>query len=405
MGASNTWSMDSRKRVEEIQRLLLEAGIDGWLFYQFQSLDPIADRLLLIPQETLQTRRWFYLIAASGEPGKLVHKIEPNALNHLPGREIFYAGWRELEAGLAFLLKGLKRVAMQYSPRGAIPYVSKVDAGTVELVRGTGVDVVSSGNLLQAFEATWTPEQLQSHLEAARILREIVFQTFEKARSAMVKKKPLSEYDLQEFILERFKAKRLLTSHPPIVAVNLHTANPHYLPTRESSFPIRKGDLLLLDLWAKKRDPEAVYADTTWTGVLAESPTERQREVFEVVRGARDAAIDFVRGKVRQGEQILGFQVDDVARGVIHQAGYGPYFLHRTGHSIGAEAHWNGANVDNFETRDERQILPHTCFSIEPGIYLEEFGIRSEIDLYVGDGEVLVTPDPPQEELIPILAL
>ena len=388
--------------IQAAQRALQESRTDGWLFYYFHDNDPIAQTLLGLAQGHLASRRWFYLIPSQGEPIKLVHRIEMEALDSLPGRKLAYVGWRELEQKLGERLSGMKRVAMQYSPKNAIPYVSRVDAGTIELVSSLGVSVVSSADLVSRFESTWTDAQLASHVEAAEALHSIIFRAFEEIRRRLRAGQPTNEYDIQQFIMRAYAEHGMTTSSPPIVAVNEHSGNPHYQPTAERHREIRPGDLVLLDIWAKKTRTDAVYADITWTGFLGEQIPESHRKIFDIVRGGRDAALSFVQESVAQGREIFGWQVDDVARRHITEQGYGPYFIHRTGHSIGLEVHGNGANIDNLETRDERRLIPRTAFSIEPGVYLPEFGIRSEIDVYIGEGKVLVAGQPIQTGIIPV---
>ncbi len=390
-------------QLEAIQKALGERGLDGWLFYSFRDNDPIALNVLGLSREELLSRRWFYLVPASGEPVKLVHRIEPEALDRLPGKKLIYLPWRELEAKLGEMLRGLKRVAMQYSPRNSVPYVSRVDAGTVELVRSFGVEVVSSGDLVQMFESRWSRAQLDMHVEAAEALRRIIDQAFAEIARAVAAGRRITEYDIQQFICDAYKDNGLVTSHLPIVAVNANAALPHYQPTGERHSEIKRGDLVLLDIWAKRDAPDAVYADITWTGYVGSQVPERIERIFEIVRGARDAAYGFVDEAARAGRPVYGWQADEVARSYIRERGYGEYFLHRTGHSIGVEVHGTGANLDNLETRDERMLLPGTAFSIEPGIYLDDFGIRSEIDVYFGDGATLVAGQPIQSEVIRIL--
>lgn len=390
-------------QLEAIQKALGERGLDGWLFYSFRDSDPIALNILGLSRRELLSRRWFYLVPASGEPIKLVHRIEPEALDRLPGKRLIYLPWRELEAKLGEMLRGLKRVAMQYSPRNSVPYISRVDAGTIELVRSFGVEVVSSGDLVQMFEARWSRAQLALHIEAAEALRRIIDQAFAEIARAVAAGRRITEYDIQQFICDAYKDNGLVTSHPPIVAVNANAALPHYQPTGERHSEIKRGDLVLLDIWAKRDVPDAVYADITWTGYVGSRVPERIERIFEIVRGARDAAYGFVDEAARARRPVYGWQADEVARSYIRERGYGEYFLHRTGHSIGVEVHGTGANLDNLETRDERMLLPGTAFSIEPGIYLDDFGIRSEIDVYFGDGATLVAGQPIQSEIVRIL--
>jgi Xaa-Pro aminopeptidase len=292
---------------------------------------------------------------------------------------------------------------MQYSPMNAIPYLSRVDAGTLELLRSWGLEVVTSADLVQQFEAVWDDAQLISHQVAASGLRAIVDETFTFIGTSLAAGHQLTEYGVQQYILSRMQARGLVTSSPPIAAVNAHSADPHYGPSAEGSAPIRRGDLVLIDLWAKQPEPRAVYADITWTGFVGAVVPARQQAVFQIVRQARDAAVAFVHQRVRDGAFPYGWEVDDVCRQVVQQAGYGEYFVHRTGHSIGEEVHGNGANIDNLETQDARRLLPGTCFSIEPGIYLpEDFGIRSELDLYVSADDAVVYGQPVQTELVAI---
>ncbi len=390
-------------QIEAIQAELRANGLDGWLFYDFHHRDPIAARVLGLENSGLGTRRWFYLIPARGAPRKLVHRIESNALDALPGRKLQYAGGEELEKNLSRLLVGMPKVAMQYSPRNAIPYVSMVDAGTVELVRAHGCKVVSSADLVQKFEATWTAEQYQEHLQAGRIIDRITEEAFARAGAMVRAKESLSEYELQQWMLERFRAGGVTTSEPPIVAVGKHSGDPHYEPRPEGSAKIRRGDLLLLDVWGKLDRPGSVYYDITWVGYLGDHVPEKYSKIFGIVRQARDQAISFVQQSLARGKPVEGWQVDGAAREVIRKARYGKYFVHRTGHNIGQEVHGNGANMDGLETHDTRRVLPQTCFSIEPGIYLPEFGIRSEVDVYVDGKEALVT-GPMQTGILPVLA-
>jgi Xaa-Pro aminopeptidase len=337
------------------------------------------------------TRRWYYFIPAEGEPAGLVHRIERGMLDALPGSRTPYSSWVEQAEGLRRLLGGSRRVAMQYSPNCAIPYVAMVDAGTVELVRSLGVEVASSSELIQYFEARWDAEALESHLEAGRRVDKVRRMAFDLIRERTRNGRKVPEIEVKRFVRDEFKRTGLFTTDGPIVAANAHAANPHYEPTEEDYAVIGSGDFVLLDMWAKLDRPGAVYYDITWTGFCGDSPTEPMRRVFEIVRDARDAAVRRVREAVAKGEPLRGFEVDDAARGVISSHGFGERFTHRTGHSIGREVHGNGANMDNLETHDERLIIPWTCFSIEPGIYLDDFGVRSEVDVFVGDGEARVT--------------
>jgi Xaa-Pro dipeptidase len=388
-------------RVEQIQQALRENGLDGWLFFDHHRRDPIAYGILQIPDTVSATRRWYYLIPSSGEPRKLVHRIESRALDSLPGIKRTYASWADQQNYLKAMLSGIERVAMQYSPLCAVPYVSMVDAGTVELVQSCGVDVVTSADLVQAFEATWTAEQFESHLEAGRVVDQVRREAFELIGERLRNGVGISEFDVQQFILKRFDERGLETDHGPIVAVNAHASDPHYEPNCDNYSYIQAGDVVLIDLWAKKKSPEAVYYDITWTGFCGDHVPDVVQNVFATVRDARKKASQFVIDRISNGEPIRGFEVDDAARGVITDHGYGEYFFHRTGHSIGTSVHGTGANMDNLESHDERRIIPATCFSIEPGIYLKEFGIRSEVNVFVGSDGASVTGEQ-QEELVRI---
>ena len=389
----------------EIQKALQIERIDGWLLYNFRDSNIFATRLLSLPKHIMFTRRYFYYIPATGKPKKLVHRIEEWNLDALPGDKSIYLSWRSLEEGLTNLLSGAKRVAMEYSPRCAIPYVSTVDGGIIELVRDSGVEIVSSANLIQYFESRWDDEQLQDNRESAAHLRQIVDETFGFIRNNINSQTAVTEYDVQQFMLTEFKKRGLITSSDPNCSVNANSANPHYEPTKEIHSPLHKGDYVLLDLWAKKNKQRSVYADITWMGFLGETVPDEFEKIFQIVKGGRDAALEFVRSSITTGKIIHGYEVDDAARNYITQHGYGEYFVHRTGHSIGEEVHGNGANMDNLETRDERTIIPQTSFSVEPGIYLrDKYGVRSEIDVYISkDKEVIVTGLPMQEKVTAIM--
>ncbi len=401
-------SESHEERVARLQRVLQStADIDGWLFYDFRHSDPLAYRILLLDPARHVTRRWYYWVPTRGEPIKLVHRIEPRVLEPLPGTAREYISWESQQAELQELLGSARHVAMQYSPMNAIPYVSRVDAGTIELIRGFGLNVVTSADLVQHFEAVWTEEQVTSHRMAAGVLRQVVTEAFREIAAATTSGRAITERSVQQFMLGRFHEHGVVTASPPIVAVNAHSADPHYEPTAEGSLPIERGDLVLLDLWAKQaHQAGAVYADITWTGFVGETVPDRHEEVFQVVRRARDRAVEFVQGRAQAGMFPCGWEVDDVCRQVIRAAGYGDQFVHRTGHSIGEEVHGNGANIDNLETQDGRRLLPHTCFSIEPGIYLKgDFGIRSELDVFLTERDALVYGQPVQTQVVPILAM
>jgi Xaa-Pro dipeptidase len=387
--------------VKEIQNELKTQKLDGWLFFDHHQRDALAYRVLGLTAARIPTRRWYYVIPAAGEPAGLVHNIEAGMLDSLPGQKARYSSWQEQISGLRRLLDGRRRIAMQYSPECAIPLVSMVDAGTVELVRGLGVEVLSSADLIQHFEARLNADGLASHLEAGKLVDTIRRQAFEMIGARLRAGDAVSEYQVQQFIRSAFESAGMFTDHGPIVGVNANAANPHYEPAAEGSSPIRPGDFVLIDMWAKLNRPGAVYYDITWTGVCGGKPTPEMQNVFAVVRDARDAAIDRVRQAVAARTEIRGFEVDDAARGYIREKGFGQYFVHRTGHSIGEDVHGTGANMDNLETHDERRLIPWTCFSIEPGVYLSGFGVRSEVNMFVGDNEARVTGEI-QKELVAI---
>lgn len=379
--------------IADIQRALREEKLDGWLFFDHHERDPIAYRVLMFRPPAVPTRRWYYFVPADGEPRALLHRVEPGMLDALPGVRTYYSSWLEQEAGLRSLVGDARRVAMQYSPQCAVPYVAMVDAGTVELVRGLGVEVVTSADLVQLFEARWSDRQIETHLEAGRRVDEIRRAAFEKIGDRLRRGVPVNEFQIRQFIRGAFDRAGLVTDHGPIVAVNANASNPHYEPTEEVHAEIRPGDWVLIDLWAKLAQPDAVYYDITWTGYCGTDVPELMRKVFEVVRQARDLAVVRVREAIAAGERLRGCDVDDAAREHIREQGYGAFFFHRTGHSIGREVHGAGANMDNLESHDERRILAGTCFSIEPGIYLAEFGVRSEVNVLVGEREARVTGD------------
>jgi Xaa-Pro dipeptidase len=384
-------------QLEEIQRALREENLDGWLFFDHHHRDPLAYRILNLGADRVVTRRWYYLIPAHGEPKGLVHAIESGALAGLPGHIQVYSSWAGQTDGIKTLLEGCSRVAMQYSPNCAIPYVSLVDGGTLELVRGTGVEVVSSANLIQLFESRWTADQLEMHLEAGRRVDRVRAEAFQNIGAALRAGETITEWQVNRFVREGFERAGLVTDHGPIVGVNAHMSDPHYEPQAEGSLPIRKKDAVLLDMWAKLDKPGAVFYDITWTGYCGSDPPSALRKVFEIVRGGRDRAIERVKHAISNNQVIHGFEVDDAARGHITEHGFGEYFVHRTGHSIGEEVHGTSANMDNLETHDDRRIVAGTCFSIEPGVYLPEFGIRSEINMYVGSSEARVTGEIQQQ--------
>jgi Xaa-Pro dipeptidase len=383
----------------EIQSAIQEQGLDGWLFFDHHQRDPLAYRVLGLPPGMQVTRRWYYFIPASGEPRGLVNKVEPHALDSLPGSTIAYSRWTEQQDELGKLLAGAKRIAMQYSPRCAVPYVSMVDGGTLELVKGFGVEVVGSADLIQLFEARCSESQLESHLEAGRIMDKIRAAAFGRIADELRAGRTIDEYAIHRFILDQIEANSLVTDHGPIVAVNANASDPHYAPVQGKSRAIQSGDLVLIDMWAKLRSPDSIYYDITWTGFCGRTVPSEIQNVFEIVRDARKAAAAVVKSAMASGRDLRGFEVDDAARQHISGKGFGDYFIHRTGHSIGTEVHGSGANMDNFETHDERKVIPWTCFSIEPGIYLPQFGIRSEVNVFVTDRKAQVTGEE-QEQLV-----
>jgi Xaa-Pro aminopeptidase len=388
--------------VHAVQKDLKAANLDGWLFYDFRGRDPIAQRILQLPPG-MRTRRWFYFVPTKGTPRKLVHKIEAESLATLPGTTLYYAAQNELQQNLQKLVGDAQSIAMQYSPRNAIPYVSMVDAGTIELVRSVGMKIFTSADLVQKYEACWTAEQLESHLAAGEIVDRIVREAFQRAAKGVRDGKPLTEFDLKQWIAKEFDAAGLTTEEGPDVAVGPNASDPHYGPVEGKSATIKEGELLLLDVWAKKKTPGSVYYDVTWTGFLGAKVPEEYAKVFSVVREARDKAVGLIRSSIAKGKPLQGWQVDNAARTVIKDAGYGEYFFHRTGHSIGESVHGNGVNMDGLETSDTRHLIPRTCTSIEPGIYLREFGIRSEVNVYIGEREARVT-GAVQQEILPLLA-
>ena len=385
--------------ISRIQQALVELAIPAWLFYGFRDQEPIAPRILKFPADAHFTRRWFYLVPASGQPAKLVHRIEPGVLDHLAGEKRLYLSWQELESGLKDLLQGVSQVAMQYSQRNAIPYVSRVDAGMAELVQHCGPGLLSSGDLVQRFEAVWTPQQVEQHRRTARTLGEIIEAAFQRAYREVSSGGPSSELAVQDFILDRFEREGWTTDTSPIIAANENSANPHYQPHGEISAPLHPNDFLLIDAWAKPDSADGVYADMTWVAFLGERPPDDLVTHFQVVRAARDRGVLFLEECRQEGRVCQGWEVDDAVREVIDKAGLGAQFIHRTGHNLGQEVHGNGVNFDNLETHDTRQVVAGLCNTIEPGVYLKRYGIRSEINVCVGEDQVEVTT-PSQQELM-----
>lgn len=392
------------KKILEVQKTLSKYNLDGWLLYDFRRNNDLACKFLEIPSKQLLTRRFFYWIPVYGDPVKIVHAIESSALDHIPGDRLEYHTWQKIESHLKQVLKGAHRIAMEYSPRNAIPAVSKVDAGTIDLVRALGVEVVSSADLLQQYTSVWDAHKLQTHIAASKVVCDIVESAWKWIGDHLHQNKTISEYDVQEYILEQFKRHHCTSDDSPLCAVNAHSANPHYVASKGSASIIRKGDFILIDLSCKQDIPRAVYADITRVGVAAAEPTKKQQEIFDIVKKARDAGTDLVRQRFLEHKPVRGCEVDQCCRDVISAAGYGDYFIHRTGHNIDEHVHGDGAHIDNLETQDTRQLLPGTCFSIEPGIYLPgEFGVRMEYDVYITlDGQVQVTGGI-QEKITPLL--
>jgi Xaa-Pro aminopeptidase len=388
-----------------IQKALTDFGLDGWILYDFRGSNLLARRVIDLEGTRPGSRRFFYIVPAQGEPTRVVHKIEPAALDHLPGKKVAYSRWQELQEALTAPLSGMRRAAMEYSTGLSNPYVSRVDAGTVEAVRQLGVEVVSSGDLVQLFEATWDEEQWQMHLEADRGTRAAYDVAWGLIANRVRSGQEVTERQVQAAILDHFKAHNLTTYSPPSVCVGPHSGDPHFENRPDNDTPIREGDYILIDLWAKVDRPRAVYSDLTRCGFVGTEAPAQYDDIFRIVARARDAAIALVRDAFAQGRPLRGYEVDDAARGVIEAAGFGDRFVHRTGHNIGQEVHGNGAHMDNLETHEERRVLPRTCFSIEPGIYQAAFGARSEVDVFVdAEGQVHVTGGPLQERLLPILA-
>jgi Xaa-Pro aminopeptidase len=387
--------------IQKIQEALCRHHLDGWLFFDHHRRDPLAYRILQIPDFVAASRRWYYFIPAKGEPRKLAHRIESGVLDSLPGEKLSYSSWEDQAAKVNRVCRGFSRIAMQYSPNCAIPYVSLVDGGTLELIRAAGVEILSSADLVQEFEARWTEEQFRQHVAAGKLVDGVRREAFCFAGERLRTNSVVTEFEVQQFIRENFQRVGLMTDHGPIVAVNANASDPHYEPSRERTLAIKQGDLVLIDLWAKLAEPNATYYDVTWTGFCGDVMPSNIQKVFEVVRGARLRASDFVLTRIEAGMETAGYQVDDEARGFIRENGFGEYFFHRTGHSIGTEVHGTGANMDNLESHDERRLISGTCFSVEPGVYLPEFGIRSEVNVYVANGFASVTGEQ-QKELIRI---
>ena len=378
--------------VAAIQRALRDDHLDAWLLYDFHGSNPIASGLAGLRHGThMTTRRWYYLIPAEGEPRGIVHVIERHNLDELPGDKVEYAGREQLEAALTDLLDGLSRVAMEYSPDCAIPYLSRVDAGTVEAIRRRGIEIASSGDLVQQFEAAWNADQLASHKAASDALYRIKDRAFHAAAAAVHEHSALTEYDLQQRMVVWFEEEGLVSDSAPVVAVGANAGNPHYLPTADHCRAIVADKILLLDLWGKQTAPRAVFADITWVGVTGTTVPQKPAHAFSAIAQARDAAVTLVEVAARAGRDLRGWEVDRAARAVLQDAGFGDYILHRTGHSLGESVHGNGVHLDDYETHDDRRLLPGTGFTIEPGLYFDTFGVRTEINMFRGAHDARVT--------------
>jgi Xaa-Pro aminopeptidase len=404
MTAANTISTASALDIGAVQAALREQRLDGWLLYDFRGSNAIAVDVAGVGRQGghLTTRRWYYLIPASGEPRALVHAIESHALAHLPGTTERYAGRAALEAGLQNLLKGMKRIAMEYSAGCAIPYVSRVDGGTIELVRQFGVEVASSGDLIQQFSAVWHEEQIKTHEAASEKLYRVKDRAFEEAARRLKDGVTVTEFEIQQLMARWFSDEGLVSDSAPVVAAEKNAGDPHYLPTAAATRTIGKEEVLLLDLWGKLDQPGAVFADITWVGYTGREVPARIAKPFHAVRRARDAAVELVQQRTRAGEEIRGYEVDRASMAVLNGAGYGDAILHRTGHSLGESVHGNGVNMDDYETHDDRRLLPGTGFTIEPGLYFSDFGIRSEINMIVREKDATVT-GPRQTEMVALL--
>lgn len=390
-------------QIEKIQEELRVMGVDGWLFYDFHGRDHIAARILELPKGHMATRRWFYYIPANGTPVKLNHKIEPNYLKHLPGDRELYLPWQQLSEKLKGILKDAKSVAMQYSPNNAIPYVSIVDAGTVELVRSFDVEVVSSGNLVSIFESHLTDEEIEDHRKCGDIMQEIKDNAFKFIRKRIDKENPATEYEVQQYMHQQFRDNGIFWDHGPIVGINEHAGDPHFEPTPENSQRIKDGDLVLIDLFARFEKEGSIFYDVTWMGYVGNDIPEKVTKLFRIAADARDAGYNLVKERFSRNEDVSGAEVDDAVRKVIVDAGYGDYYWHRTGHNIATDCHGNGAHIDNLETKDDRLLIKGTIFSLEPGIYIpeEKLGFRTEIDVIIdNEGNVDVAGDIQQELIV-----
>jgi len=391
--------------IDQIQTFLKENNISAWLLYDFRGINPIAQSIAGLLDRKI-TRRWFCYLPSAGKPFWLIHQIELSHFYDIPGEIQSYSSWNQLHKALGQMLTPGSKVAMEYSPNGAIPYISRVDGGTLELIRSFGIDLCSSADLVQLIDARISPDQYTGHLESAKCILQAKDYAFKWIGDQTRQGQPITEYDVQQIILDQFDTMDLITDHPPIVAVNANSSDPHYSPSLTKHKPINQGDFVLIDLWAKQKSPDAIFADTTWTGFVGKKIPDKISKIFDIVRRARDLAVGFITEHIEVGKKVYGYEVDDVVRNFISQHGYGDFFPHRTGHSIGTHIHGNGANIDNYETMDQRLLVPNTCFSIEPGIYLNDFGVRTEIDVflaYQGKGGAKVTTVPVQNQILRLL--
>jgi Xaa-Pro aminopeptidase len=390
--------MLDRESLPGVQAALSKAGLDGWLLYDFHGLNPVAVGMLELRGMT--TRRFFVYIPRSGPPLAITHAIEQGPWEAWPREwnKEKYSSWRALESLLRDVVTG-KRIAMEYSPGDAVPYVDRVPAGVIEMVRSAGATIESSADLISMFYAAWSDEQRESHQRAASTVATIGQEAIRLAGTRAESGGPLTEFELHGWIREQFEREGLVTDHGPIVAIGPNAANPHYEPSAKTSATINRGDILLVDLWAKEK--EGVFADQTWMGSLG-PPGKRDQTVWLAVRDARDAAIALLRERIGAGRPVRGGEVDDAAREVIRKRGYGEFFIHRTGHSIDPrDLHGSGPHIDNLETREERALIPGVGFSIEPGIYLPgEVGMRSEVNGFIGRDGLLITPAEYQRDLL-----
>ncbi|MCK9426240.1 MAG: aminopeptidase P family protein [Ignavibacteriaceae bacterium] len=391
--------------IAKIQNILQDRNLDGWLLFDFRGSNDLALEILGIKKESHLTRRFYYFIPQTGTPSKIVNAIEEHNLAHLPGEKLSYSSHNSLREQFAIALAGSKTIAMEYSPMNAIPYLSKVDAGTLELIRTFGVEVVSSADLITQFTALWSKEQYIENIPVAKALVQIVSDAFNFIKNNIISGNTLTEYSVQQFIMDEFQKKNLITDFPPIVGVNENSANPHYAPDETTFKEIKKNDFVLIDLWAKTPDDSSVWSDITWVGFVGKDIPQKYIKIWEIVKNARDAAFNLVKERFSTNQPVYGFEVDNASRQLIEEAGYGKYFIHRTGHSITTTLHGSGPHMDNYETKDERRLLPSTSFSIEPGIYLKgDFGIRSEIDVFIHpDGKIEQTSGIKQEDIVAIL--